>query len=70
MGKMGQFCPKSKAIGLVFWPILTKNQETSYLVRRSAGFRGRRYVRKMIFRSDISLEFCMPHFVSMVYNCE
>ena len=25
MGKMGQFWPKSKAIGLVFWQILTKN---------------------------------------------
>ena len=24
MGKMGQFWPKSKAIGLVFCPILTK----------------------------------------------
>ena len=26
MGKMGEFSPKSKAIGLVFWRILTKNQ--------------------------------------------
>ena len=26
MAKMGQFCPKSKAIALVFCPILTKNQ--------------------------------------------
>ena len=26
VSKMGQFWPKSKAIGLVFGPILTKNQ--------------------------------------------
>ena len=26
MGKMGEFWPKSKTIGLVFWRILTKNQ--------------------------------------------
>ena len=26
MGKMGEFSPKRKAIGLVFWRILTKNQ--------------------------------------------
>ena len=26
MGKMGEFWPNSKAIGLVFWRILTKNK--------------------------------------------
>ena len=30
MAKMGQFCPKSKAIGLVFCPILTKNRSDSF----------------------------------------
>ena len=42
-------CPNLNPFLFVLW------LETSYLVRRSAGFRGRRYVRKMIFRSDCIL---------------
>ena len=30
VSKMGQFSPKSKAIDLVFWPILTKNQSERF----------------------------------------
>ena len=30
MGKMGEFSPKSKAIGLVFWRILTKINLTDF----------------------------------------